>query len=149
MKKITFLFWNEILEEDYVERVWAEIIDEEKGHYKLDNIPFFVKGYSDADIVRVEIEDEELVVKELIEPSGNTTINIIFFENADKKEALDRLTSFGCEYEGMEKIVTGYYSLNVPELVNYQPIYSLLNELELAEQLRFREACLYHDREEK
>lgn len=145
MKKIIFRFWNDILDEDYVERVWAEPIDEEKGYYKIDNIPYFVTSYSDGDVVRVEKEDDELVVRELIEPSGNTTINIIFFEHADKKQVLDKLTSFGCEYEGMENFIKGYYSVNIPEQINYQPIYSLLNELELAEQLSFREACLCHD----
>ncbi|QCR21466.1 DUF4265 domain-containing protein [Pontibacter sp. SGAir0037] len=140
MKKIIFKFWNDILDEDYVERVWAEPIDEEKGHYKIDNIPYFVTSYSDGDVVRVENEFEELVVKELIKPSGNTTINIIFFECANKQGVLDKLTSFGCEYEGMENFITGYYSVNVPEAVDYKPIYKLLNELELAEQLSFREA---------
>lgn len=147
MKKIIFRFWNDILDEDYTERVWAEPVNEKEGHYRIDNIPFFVTSYSDGDIVKVEKEAEELIVKELVEPSGNTTVNIIFFENANKNETLDKLVAYGCEYEGMEKVITGYYTLNVPEAVDYQPIYKLLHELELAEQLSFREACLYHDKE--
>jgi len=46
MKKLTFKFWNDILDEDYVETVWAEIIDEEKGHFQIEKVPFFVKSYA-------------------------------------------------------------------------------------------------------
>lgn len=148
MKKIIFRFWNDILDEDYIEGVWAELVDEEKGHYKIDNIPFFVTSYSNGDIVKVEKESDELVVKELVEPSGNSTLNIKFFKGADKEDTLEKLISYGCEYENMEDVITGYYSVNVPASVSYQPLYELLNELESREQLGFREACLCHNREE-
>lgn len=39
-KKITFKYYSSLLEEITVETMWAEIIDEKKGIYRLDNIPF-------------------------------------------------------------------------------------------------------------
>ncbi|PVY40264.1 uncharacterized protein DUF4265 [Pontibacter virosus] len=149
MKKIVFKFWNDILDEDYVEGVWAETVDEEKGHYKIDNIPFFVTSYSVGDIVQVEEEYEELVVKDLVEPSENSTLNIKFSKGADKDETLEKLVSYGCNYESMENLIPGYYSVNVPSSVSYQPVYKFLKELEIREQLGFREACLCHNREEQ
>jgi len=44
--KVYFEFFNDILDEDYVESVWATVVNKKEGHYQLKNIPFFVKSYS-------------------------------------------------------------------------------------------------------
>jgi hypothetical protein len=38
--KILFRFYSDVLEEETVETMWAVIMDQEKGLYKLDSIPF-------------------------------------------------------------------------------------------------------------
>lgn len=38
--KILFRYYSDLLEDMVVETMWAEIIDLEKGYFKLDNIPF-------------------------------------------------------------------------------------------------------------
>ena len=144
MSKVKFLFYNEVLERDEVESLWANIIDGEKGFYRLDNIPFFVKNYASDDIVHAELIDDELVVTGLIEGSGNSTINIIFFNDKIKDDLLKRISELGAEYEGLEKVIKGYYTVNVPKSVDYMPIYTLLKELEDKEELSFREASLEH-----
>jgi len=144
MKKLTFKFWNDILDEDYVETVWAEIIDEEKGHFQIENVPFFVKSYSVGDIVFAELENDELIVKDLVEESGNSTVNIVFLKTEYKEKVLKELNYLGCDFEGLESILPGYYSLNISRKVNYIPIHNYLSSLEKDEVLSFREACLAH-----
>lgn len=39
-KKILFKYYSDYLDEVVSETMWAEIIDLEKGLFKLDNIPF-------------------------------------------------------------------------------------------------------------
>lgn len=145
MKKLTFKFWNDILDEDnYVETVWAEIIDEEKGHFQIENVPFFVKSYSVGDIVFAELENDELIVKDLVKESGNSTVNIVFFKTEDKEKVLKELNDLGCDFEGLESVLPGYYSLNISRKINYEPIKSYLSNLRNEKVLDFREACLAH-----
>ncbi len=39
-KKILFKYYSDYLEDTVAETMWAQIIDLEKGLFKLDNIPF-------------------------------------------------------------------------------------------------------------
>ncbi|WP_256014211.1 DUF4265 domain-containing protein [Desertivirga xinjiangensis] len=95
------------------------MVDENEGYYKLDNIPFFVTGFAMEDIVKaIKVDDGFPKVTELVKESGNSTINIIFLSNEEpyKSEILISLTDMGTEYEGMETVVSGYYSLNIPKM---------------------------------
>jgi hypothetical protein len=141
-EKVYFEFYNDVLEEDYVESLWATVIDREKGYYKLDNIPFFVTGYSSDDIVYAEIEDDRLVVKELIEESGNSTLQIICFQQERVQSIRNELKSMGCESEGSH--LPGYFSVEIPAETDYKKIKEYLINLEEQEILSYREACLAH-----
>lgn len=144
--RVRFEFYNDILARDEVETMWAESIDEEKGFFKLDNIPFFVTGFAAGDIVKaIKMDDGLLKVTELIEASGNSTINIIFLDKEneeDKTGILKELNELGAEYEGMEGVIKGYYSLNIPKDKDYKIIYHFLEKE--SEKLDFREACIGH-----
>jgi len=144
--RLRFEFYNDILDRDEVETMWADTVDEDKGYYKLDNIPFFVTGYAADDIVKaINVDDGLPKVIELIEESGNSTINIIFLDKENeeyKSRILKELNGLGVEYEGMEGIVKGYYSLNVPKDKDYKIVYDFLKKEN--EKLDFREACIGH-----
>lgn len=115
--KVVFRFFNTVLDEDYVESLWAEVVDQEKGLYRLDNVPFFVTSYSLGDIVLAEMEEGQLVVKGLKEESGNTTLQIMLLQ-ADMKCAVQQtLEKLGCDWE--ESHLPGYFSVNVPQTVGY------------------------------
>ena len=144
MAKVSFRFYNDVLDRDEVETLWTDVVDKEKGLYRLNNIPFFVKSFASEDIVHAELINDELVVTGLVEASGNSTINIIFFNNEIKEGLLNRILELGADYEGMESVIKGYYSLHIPKDVDYQPIKALLLEMEEKEELSFREACLEH-----
>jgi len=143
--KIRFEFYNQVLEREEVETMWAEVLDDCQGFYKLDNIPFFVTSFATEDIVKaIKVDDGFPKVTGLVKESGNSTINIIFLNNDEQYKSiiLKRLTNLGAEYEGMESLASGYYSLNIPKNVDYRAIYEFLSSEN--ENLDFREACIAH-----
>jgi hypothetical protein len=148
--RVRFEFYNHILDRDEVETMYADLVDEKEGFYKLDNIPFFVTGFAADDIVKAEKVDDGLPkVIELIEESGNSTINIFFLDKDNdeySKKILKELNGLGGEYEGMEGVIKGYYSLNIPKDKDYKTIYNFLTKEN--GKLDFREACIGHKSKE-
>lgn len=140
--KINFEFYNDILEEDTTESVWAIVVDENQGLYKIDSIPFFVKDFAWGDVVFAELEDENLQVKELKEESGHSTIQIIFFDSNAIQPVISFLESEGCSWEG--SYMPEYFSVDVPKDVDYRPVKKFLRSMKSKEKLGFREACLAH-----
>ena len=142
--KLRFEFYNEILEREDVETLWAEVVDQEKGYCKLDNIAFFMKGFAAGDLVKAHQVDEGYPqVIGLVEASGNSTTDVIFFDNQDKaylEETLKLLQALGAEYEGIGEMIIGYYTLNVPADKPYIAIRNFL--MEESDKLDFREACV-------
>lgn len=74
--KILFRFHSNVLDEETVETMWAEIVDKEKGLYKLDSIPFYAPSVASDDIVFAEYDEQEqmLTYRETVEYSGNSTV---------------------------------------------------------------------------
>jgi len=57
--KILFRYYSDVLEEETVETMWATIVDQEKGYYKIDNIPFYGSPVASDDIVFAEFDEVE------------------------------------------------------------------------------------------
>jgi hypothetical protein len=144
MKTIKFAFFNEILERDEVEILEATVIDESQGIFELKNIPYFLRGFARHDKVLAIEENGMAAVRELVEKSGNSTINLIFLRGREKERVLQELKSLGGEWEEREKPLNGYYSVNLPREINYKPVKNLLIRERKAGVLDFREACLSH-----
>lgn len=106
-KKITFKYYSNILEEEVVETMWCKIIDESKGIYKLDNIPFYGPLIASDDIFYAEFDDNEegLVFREVVESSGNSVVQVVILkEDFDKEIIRKEVFDLGCESEGMNDI---------------------------------------------
>lgn len=140
--KVYFEFFNDVLDEEYVESVWATIVDKAEGLYKLDNIPFFVTGYSSGDIIYAELEHDRLIVKSLVKESGNTTLQVYCFKEEHVEIVRKKLEAYGCAWEGSH--LPRYFSVDVPASIAYQPIREYLTEQGEQEALDYREACLAH-----
>jgi hypothetical protein len=140
--KVYFDFFNTVLDEDYTESLWAIIIDEKKGYYALDNIPFFVESYSYKDVVYAVPDAGRLLVQDLIEESGHSTLQIISFKPDHKSEVQQHLESLGCSWEGSH--LPNYFSVDAPAQIEYGPIKAYLTSQEEQEILAYREACLAH-----
>ena len=73
--KVNFYYYD--LEGQLViESVWA---NKEKNYYRIKNIPFFAPSIAYDDLISVEKDGNELFFDNIIKPSGNSTIQIVFF----------------------------------------------------------------------
>jgi Domain of unknown function (DUF4265) len=115
MKAKVVLVYKNIEDEITEETIWAEKL--ENGYYKIDNIPFYAPNLAYNDVIAVEDDEGVLYFDDLIESSGHSTIQIIFFKENEAKEILSKLEYIGCRWEGMKN--QPYYSVDIPPNINY------------------------------
>ncbi|WP_291150844.1 DUF4265 domain-containing protein [Flavobacterium sp. UBA7680] len=141
-KKILFKYYSDYLEETVSETMWAEIVDLQKGLFKLDNIPFFGPLIATDDLFYAEFDEEEerLVYKETIENSGNSIVQVIILEKGFDKEIIrEKLKAINCLSEGLND---NFLSVEVVRDVDYSIVRSILNEYESQEIIQYAEPCL-------
>ena len=141
-KKITFKYFSDVLEEETVETMWAEIIDTEKGIYKLDSIPFYGPLIASDDIFYAKYDEDEksLIFKEIIKSSGNSVVQIIVMKDDYDKEILrKKLLDLGCNSEGVND---KYFVTEILEKINYNSIKTLLDKYENEEIIGYAEPIL-------
>lgn len=141
-KKILFKYYSTYLEEIVSETMWAEIVDEEKGYYKLDNIPFFGPLIATDDIFRAEYDEDEkrLVHRETIESSGNSIVQVLILEEGFNKEIIkEKLKAIDCVSEGLNDT---FFAVEIARNVDYSLVKNILNEYESNSVIEFAEPCL-------
>jgi hypothetical protein len=139
-EKILVRYFSNVLDEIVVETLWAEIIDAEKGLYKIDNIPFYGPEFSSDDIVFAEFDEyeERITFRNVVEYSGNSTIQVIVIdENLNIEGLRNEFKRLGSKTEGTG---SNYFVMEVLFDKSYSPIYKKLNELESAGKISFAEA---------
>lgn len=127
--KILFRFYSDVLDDWTVETMWAEIVDKDKGLYKIDNIPFYASVASD-DIVFAEYDEAKkmLTYKETVEYSGNSLIQVIVMDKAVViNDIRDIFNSMDCK---SEKFSEGYFVIEVLADKDYSTIKQKLTELQ-------------------
>jgi hypothetical protein len=140
--KILFRFYSDILDEETIETMWAEVVDATKGYYKIDNIPFYVPLLASDDIVFAEYEEDEamLTYRKTVEFSGNSTIHIVLMDkDLDINAVREIFKEMGCESEGYS---AGYFALEIPSNIDYIPVKKKLDEMEKHEIIGYAETCL-------
>jgi len=140
--KILFRYHSDILDEEVVETMWSEIIDSEKGIYKLDNIPFYGPLIARGDIFYAKYDENEggIVYKETIAISGNSIIQVVILkENFDKEIIREKLELMDCLSEGLNE---KYFVVEIKKDVDYAAVKHLLNEYYELEIIDFAEPCL-------
>lgn len=120
------------------ETIWAEDLGE--GRFKVDNIPFFAPNLALNDIITAEEEDGILHFEQILEVSGHSTLQIIFFQPDQSSGVLARLEALGCAWEGMKN--QPYFSVDIPVSVDYPLVKNLLKVYCQKDILDYREACL-------
>jgi len=98
--KILFNFHSNIFDEQMVETVWADKVDQEKGYYKIDNIPFYIPLVASEDIVFAEFDETEqmLTYRKTIEYSGRTVVQVVIMDKTTETNIIrDMFFKLGCE----------------------------------------------------
>lgn len=129
-------------EDDYppaaYENLWASPV--EAGLYKIDNIPFFAMGIALEDVVSAETEQGALRFREVVRPSGHSTIRI-FTEDTEQVPAIRAFFSeLGCLSE--QSHIPGLIALDVPPSVPLEPLHQFLAEGAAEDSWGYEEACL-------
>jgi hypothetical protein len=137
-------------EDDYPpadwEWMWARRVSD--STFKIDNIPFFAKSISCGDIVAAEQTNKGLVFRELVQPSGHSTVRVIVHRGDRNDEQLravvedvkQALRAMGCSAELSH--IPSLIAVDVPPEVNYQSVAAFLSQKEHDGLLGYEEACL-------
>ena len=139
--KVLFKFYSDVFEEWTVETMWAEIIDLDKGYFRIENIPFYA-SFACGDIIFAEHDynEEMLTYRELIEASDNSTIQVVITKKSTQTNNIREIFNLlGCE---SEKLSEGYFVINIPGEINYALVKRDLSTLKLDKIIDFAESCL-------
>ncbi len=113
-----------------------------KARYRIDNIPFYVLGISDGDLVSaVTEEDGRLVFSELVEASSNSTFRLIVSNEEETSVVRKMFLDLGCP---SELVGHRFISLHIPESVTMKPIATLIEQGERDGRWEFEEGALRH-----
>jgi Domain of unknown function (DUF4265) len=92
--------------------------------FRIDNIPFFVRGISSEDVVAVERAGDELHFKSLVRPSANSVFRIYASNPTDVQPLRDALGNLQVESELSH--IPELVAVEVPGTVAIEPILKLL-----------------------
>lgn len=123
--------------ESETESLWA--LPSGEG-FKLDNIPFYVKGVSFGDVVSAERVEGCLCMKELLETSGHSTVRLWFASEQEVQPVREALKSMGCSSEVSDQ--PRLVAVDIPPTIAYEDIRSYLDEGESNGKWDYEEACL-------
>jgi hypothetical protein len=140
--KIVFRYYSSVLDEWTVEIMWADVVNADKGLYKLNSIPFYGPLVASDDIIFAEYDEDEqrLTYRETIENSGNSIVNVVIMDNTyDINTIRDIFKDMGCL---SERANDAYFSMEILADKNYKGIKQKLTELEDKGIIGYAEPCL-------
>ncbi len=141
-KKILFKYYSDYLDEVVSETMWAEIIDLEKGLFKLDNIPFFGPLIATDDIFYAEYDEteERFMHRKTIQNSGNSIVQIAILEKGFEAAIIrEKLKAINCLSEELNET---FFAVEIVKDVDYTLVRTILNEYESQEIIEYAEPCL-------
>jgi hypothetical protein len=121
-----------------VESLWARPVGE--GLFKIDNIPFFATGVAVDDVVAAIPDGGVLQYKDVVQPSGHSTLRIIVYEESQAAEVRALFKRMGCSTELSH--IPGLIAVDVPPSVSLEPLRRVLDEGRSQGRWDYEEACL-------
>jgi len=123
------------------ESLWAEELGD--GLYKVDNIPFFVKGIAPGDLIRAQ-ESEEMKIFLVVTMAGTSSVFRIYVHDESKvQESRNAFRSLGIDSELSH--IPNLFAIEVPGTVEIRPILDLLMNGKGSGAWDFQEGALRHD----
>jgi hypothetical protein len=121
-----------------VESLWARPVGE--GLFKIDNIPFFATGVAVDDVVAAIPDGGMLQYKDVVQPSGHSTLRIIVYEESQAAEVRALFKRMGCSTELSH--IPGLIAVDVPPSVSLESLRRVLDEGRSQGRWDYEEACL-------
>jgi hypothetical protein len=122
------------------ENLWA--VDLGNGRYRIDNIPFYVRGISDGDVIAAKMEEDgRLVFSKLVEASSNSTFRLIVSDESETPKVRKMFRELDCP---SELVSHGLISIHIPGSIVMKPIATLIEQGEENGQWSFEEGALRH-----
>jgi hypothetical protein len=122
------------------ETLWGKEL--KSGFFQIDNIPFYVRGISDGDIVAATNQQGEYLFQRVVQPSSNSVMRVIVYEDDAVQPLRDRLKEFGCSTELSN--IQRFFAVDIPATVSISKIRTLLDEGEQADRWSYEEASIRH-----
>jgi hypothetical protein len=119
------------------EALWAEKL--EHASYRIVNTPFYVKGVSFGDVVKVKTTEHGLLYCETTIRGGHSTYRIIVVNIDCFEKYWQALRKFGCTYEENQTLDLPMFAVDVPPRANLDGIFQLLTDGETADVWSFEE----------
>lgn len=145
LEKISFKLENDDWHHMSVESVWAEKISELQ--YRIMNTPFYIRGVSYLDTIKIKIQSDELWFQSTILESGHSTYRIIIRSELLKDEALmywQNLESIGCTYESTHIGDFILLAVDIPPDTDIQTAFEIMKQGEDNEIWSFEEGHFGH-----
>lgn len=142
LEKILFRYYSDVLDETTVETLWAEIIDTEKGIYKLDSIPFYGPLIATGDVFFAEYDlgEDHITFREVLESSENSIVQVVMLkEDADIESIQTVFKKRNCLSELAND---AFLAMEVLKETDYKIIKEQLDQYADQEILDYAEPCL-------
>ncbi|RZS71947.1 DUF4265 domain-containing protein [Pseudobacter ginsenosidimutans] len=110
--------------------------------YQVESIPQFTPSVSRGDIVSAVMEEDELHFEMVMDASGNSTIQVYFFDETQMESVFEYITARGCNWEAHPE--KKLLAVNVPDSVQYSPLQLYFEKGEEEGKWTFKESCLSH-----
>lgn len=110
--------------------------------YQVESIPQFTPSVSKGDIVSAVMEEDELHFEMVMDASGNSTIQVYFFDETQMDPVFEYITARGCNWEAHPE--KRLLAVNVPDSVQYAPLQLYFEKGEEEGKWTFKESCLSH-----
>lgn len=121
------------------EHLWAHRVGE--SLFVLDNIPFFVRGVSLGDLVSVEHTGGLNQFREVVQPSGHSTLRVILFDTNLASGLRAKLKELGCETELSH--LSNLIAVDVPSSKNLAEVRAVLTDGENSGGWEYEEAAVH------
>jgi hypothetical protein len=121
-----------------IEGIW--VVPGDDGWYRIDNIPFFVRGISAGDEVSGVRIEGELWFAKLERSIGHRTVRVIVFDPGRLRDVLTELHALGCDSEVSH--LPQLAAVDIPPHVDPAPIVALLRAGRAAGTVDYEEASV-------
>ncbi len=141
-QQILARYHSEFLEETVDETFWGLVLDERKGLFQVNNIPFYGAEFANGDKIHALFDNKMgiWVYQKIVEHSGHSTIQVVQSRDGYNMGALQKkLNQLGAYTESLDDT---FFVIDLPPNKSYGPIYKELVLLEKNNDIAFAEPVL-------